>query len=237
MNNYKEKTFYTDLKIICNDNVELYYSKYSLVILTDYFKNLLCFNTENMLPKDEIKLDLESKTVIMLLHWSDKKKLNIKNIYVENLIELWDFVNEILCKRFSKYLTLFIIENLNIIVEHHDIGLIFIKSFLHMKMSHIDKVKDFCIKNMRLFLKSTEIKNLNPEHIDYLSDSWDIYVQLVSEWVKFNNNINKISEIEADCNTMDKDNLIKIKDIINNTKDVIFLRQICTASINHLKKY
>lgn len=226
MNNYQTKEFYNDLLIIANDDVELHYSKYSLCILSDYFKSLIIFNNE---VKDKIKLDLNSKTLIMFLHWSDKHYLNIDDIYIDNIIELWDFSHETLCKDFSDYCNEFILTNINKIIEHHDILLVFLKSCLYMIPPKWILIRDLCVEKVELVLKSPEIKNLKPNQIKLLSTKWPMLIKILNIWITYNDNINNISKTRIDFSKIPRTFIKDLENVIISTEDNLFLKQICKA--------
>lgn len=233
---YRKKEFYTELSIISNsENATLYYNKYNLCICSDYFKKMFTFPLENGTSPEannSIKLDLEDKTIIMFLYWLDNKEFKINNIYLENLIELWDFSHEIMNKRLCDYICLFIIENFIKVIEHHDIGLIYIKSLLYIEGANKTKIKDLCCGKIDSFINSPEIQNLTPKDIGYLSSSWDVFVKILPVWTPFNNNINKISETGLDCSKLPKWYMPYLKNIVASTNDTVFLRQFSIAAID-----
>lgn len=232
MNDYLKKEFYNDLTIISNDNVTLYYSKYSLTLISDYFIKLLNFNN---VIKDEITLDLQAKTITLLLHWSDKRVLNINDICIENLIELWDFSNEILALNLRAYINLFIINNFIKVIEQYDIVLVFIKSYLYMPSFNADLIKSLCIEKIDLFTKSPEIQNLTANQVGFICKTWNIFIAMLKVWTPFADNINKISEIGLDCSKLPKAALVQLKNIYASSEDKLFLKQMGLAAIDQIQ--
>lgn len=228
---YTKAGIFSDLVIISKNNIKLYYSRYSLCLTSEYFLKLITFNNE---IKNEISLDLNTKTIIMFLRWSDARQLTINNIYVDHLIELWDFAHEIICTSLVDCCSVLIIDNLDKILKTHDIINIMLKSSLYMKPDNFNKLKLLYSTKIDMVLKSPELKNLTPDQVIVLIPTVLDLTKILPAWAAYNDNINNLSKINVNFSKLHYNIVMDLKDVILATNDSTFLKEVCIVVIEAL---
>lgn len=243
---YLQQEFYNDLTIILNysmvsnttndieniKKVNIYYCKLVLCRI-EYFKKLISFNG---IIKDTITLDLNYKTIIMLINYLEGKDI-INDIYFDNIIELWEFAHEILEIKLIKICYKFITTNLEEIIKHFDFVAICQKIVLYFdsypKKDFVIDIRILFSNKITLLLNLPNLKDLNPEVLGKITYGSENFLKLLVEWAKHGDNINNISKVKVNFNNINLNEATKIKDIIVKSKDLNFIKSVLIGVIEN----